>query len=87
MSGARHPRQERMRLPREGTAIRRVFDLLCAGATVPVSRMSSNNQALEQLRSFYDCEIVSGPAGSRMLGRWDGPYFVPVERLYQGLDR
>lgn len=40
--------------------------------------------AIEYLRSNYGMEIETKGGrggGSRLLGEWDGPYFVPIERM------
>lgn len=42
------------------------------------------SRAVESLRSFYGFEIESKNGrngGYRLLGEWEGPYFVPIERM------
>ena len=84
---ARHKKLDPLRVPREGTVLRRVYDALSSGEEVCVSRIPERERNLHcvaQLKDFYGCEIVSrrGAGGwVKLLGRWDGPYFVPVERL------
>ena len=82
---AGHRNSQAMRLPRQGSKLREAYDALLSGEWTPVIAIASSTSALNQLRDFYGCEIVShNPFGSRLLGRWDGPYFVPVERLHAG---
>lgn len=77
----RHRNLDPLRVPRVGSKLRRAYDALLGGGWVAASMIAEH--ALEDLRNYYNCEIESrpGPHGSRMLGRWDGPYFVPLERL------
>lgn len=78
-----HP--DPLRVPREGSKLRRVYDALLSGEKVVVLRIAGNKNGAghytEMLRSFYNCEIVREGNGVRMIGRWDGFFFVPVERL------
>jgi hypothetical protein len=44
----------------------------------------TGTEAVEYLRSRYGMEIESKGGkggGCRLLGEWDGPYFVPIERM------
>lgn len=78
---ARRRERDPYRVPAPGTKIRRAYDLLLTGETIPVCAIGGIC-SLEQLRDVYDCEIVSTQrVGSRLLGRWIGNDFVPVERL------
>lgn len=70
--------------PKEGTKIRRVYDELRSGSIVNVSAISK--RACVQLRDMYGMEIETVRdrgriIGSRLIGEWDGPYFVPIERI------
>ncbi len=77
-----------LRLPREGTELRRLYDLLLSGEPVTCQKTLARGEGagayIEQLRSFYNCEIETLPRRqgfAKLLGRWDGPYFVSIERL------
>lgn len=76
-----------LRLPQEGSLTRRVYDALLSGDPVCVKSLTGHHtsrRTVADLRDNYNCEIEGkgGPHGyTRLLGRWDGPYFVPVERL------
>lgn len=68
--------------PREGTVLRDLYDRLRQGAVVPLNSGSSSYTA--QLRDMYGMDLVSvGKSGSRLVGEWDGPYYVPIERIVQ----
>lgn len=60
-------------VPREGTTLRLFYDRLKSGHHVH----NAPGGVFEQLRNFYGMEIVRG----RLIGEWDGPYFVPIERM------
>lgn len=77
-----------LRIPREGTMIREIYDLLASGESVVINRISKSgrnlSRCLDTLRDDYGVELVTrvGVHGfSKMIGRWDGEIFVPVERL------
>lgn len=83
-------KKEALRLPRDGTQIRRLYDLFLSGNDVCVHSVVGNNgrRYLACLRDDYGCEIISfrnGRGGCKMLGRWDGEYFVPIERLCESV--
>lgn len=81
---ARHPEKDPERLPKQGSNIRRLYDALLSGEPVSAKRICGAGRALKDLKDYYSCEIVTkvGPyGGSRLLGRWIGNDFVPVERL------
>lgn len=68
--------------PRPGTKLRSVYDALRRGEIIPTHGLSG------QLRDFYGMELSKvykpgaiGCVGSRLVGEWEGPYFVPVERI------
>jgi hypothetical protein len=62
--------------PKSGTKLRRVYDALRRGEIVKLGGYST------QLRDMYGMEIERvGKTGTRLLGEWDGPYYVPIERI------
>lgn len=83
-----HRNLDAMRVPRPGTKLRAFYDALLSGELVVAGwffpAKGTAGPCIAQLREFYGCEIISKSGyggGCVMLGRWDGPYFVPVERL------
>lgn len=82
---SRHRNLPALRTPREGTKLRRLYDLLLTGAWINAQDTVGGTyagSALEDLRSYYNCEIEGRQCrGSRMKGRWDGDRFIPLERL------
>jgi len=73
-------------MPREGTAIRNKYDALRRGDVVSLGRCGTT------LRDMYGMDIEAvrvsgkrGPGGSRLVGEWDGPYYIPVERIVTSL--
>lgn len=81
--------------PREGTKLREAYDRLRQGETLRMSSFfgsaSHAGSARMKLRDFYGLELkgVSGSSGDRgtyCVGEWDGPYFVPIERIIQSED-
>lgn len=74
------------KLPREGTALRDVYDRLLAGDKVSAEQLSQYRFALE---CTYDLELRIAESDKRrngrkvrfyeLAGRWDGPYFVKFE--------
>lgn len=73
--------------PREGTKLRQFYDLLMTGQSVKTRGVYSPKQKeayVSQLVNFYGLEIERDGCGSlKLKGRWDGPYFVPIERFNQ----
>lgn len=71
--------------PGKGTKIGRVYDLLMTGdyitrpTDMPLRQWRS---CREQLRDFWglEYEYIKGK-GTRCIGLWEGPYFVPLERI------
>lgn len=61
--------------PREGSRLRSSYDRLRSGEVVRLGWMA------EQLTNMYGMELKRTDGGSRLVGEWDGPYFVPVECL------
>jgi hypothetical protein len=67
----------------------RLLGLLMAGDWVSAQAVlgtKNRGYVIEYLRSMYGMEIESGRKGCRLLGEWDGMYFVPVERMQLELD-
>lgn len=77
------PSRNRDGKPRVGTKLRKAYDALRTGGIVTIG----NSGISVQLRDFYgmDIETVKSHSGrvigSRLVGEWDGPYYVPVERI------
>lgn len=75
--------------PKPGTKLREVYDALRTGAVVNVNQFSpakNTSVYLAQLRDFYGMDIESvRNVGSRLLGEWEGPYYVPIERIVAGM--
>jgi hypothetical protein len=72
--------------PDPSTKIGKLLGALMSGDLVPAKTMLGCNPAsyIEYLRSAYGMEIESKGGrggGCRLLGEWDGPYFVPIERM------
>lgn len=71
--------------PREGSKLRQFYDLLMTGQSVKARGVISSKQKasyVSQLTNFYGLEIERDGYGSlKLKGRWDGPYFVPIERF------
>jgi hypothetical protein len=72
--------------PKEGTKLRAIYDALIDGQVVASSdfgvRRGSFGASINQLRDYYGLEIEEKQRHSyRCLGEWDGPYFVPIERM------
>lgn len=71
--------------PREGTKLRRMYDLLLTGQSIKVMEIypkrGSWKSDRDKLRDFYGLEFaISKPhQGIRCIGVWDGPYLVPIE--------
>lgn len=61
------------------------FAALMSGERIKASdyfgRPGQGGVVIERLRSIFGMEIESGRNGCKLLGEWDGPYFVPVERM------
>ena len=55
--------------PRPGTKLRATYDALRRGEKV------SDN--IETLKTFYGMDISCG----RLIGEWEGPYYVKAERI------
>jgi hypothetical protein len=76
--------------PAEGTKIRAAYDALRRGETVS---LRGSGCTVAQLRDFYGMELERvynteghrGLIGSRLVGEWDGPYYIPVERIVSSL--
>ena len=72
--------------PKPGTSLRAVYDALRTGSIVNVTRTGGGAQTTGQLRDFYGMEIERvGNVGVRLLGEWEGPYYVPIERIVAGM--
>lgn len=71
--------------PREGTKIRQAYDALRRGEVVSLKAMGVSPVILTDM---YGMDIKSVPndkgpgwLGTRLLGEWDGSYYVPIERI------
>lgn len=72
--------------PKTGTVLRQKYDELRAGGIVAIGSTGYKNQ----LSDFYGMDIVPAlegnkVVGSRLLGEWEGPYYVPIERIVAGM--
>ena len=72
--------------PQEGTKLRDLYDRLRSGSVVAVG----NGGAVRQLVDFYGMELATVKegrriVGKRLLGEWEGPYYVPIERIVAGM--
>lgn len=65
-------------LPRQGTFIRKVYDELREKAGHPVQLGVLENKAIiEQLRTFYCCDIIAmGKGVYTLTGEWDGKMYI-----------
>ena len=73
--------------PREGTKLRQAYDALRRGEIVSLKGMGVKAHTLTDM---YGMDIKGvhnegrrGLSGSRLVGEWDGPYYVPIERILQ----
>lgn len=77
------------KLPQQGTAIRRVYDKLREHAGHPVTIdpmiLHVNKAVLEQLRTFYCCDITTMGHNTYVLtGEWDGKVYIDyVKQRYE----
>lgn len=82
--------------PKAGTKLRGLYDSLRLGGVVNASCVIGRGSSgyLMQLRDFYGMDIErvartdgkrGGWAGVRLLGEWEGPYYVPIERIVAGM--
>ncbi len=72
--------------PHPETKAGRLFAALMTGEFVSTHALLGGytGRAVEDFRSYYGMEIEGKKGrtgGVRLLGEWDGPYFVPVERM------
>lgn len=75
--------------PKEGTTLRLLYEAFRSGQVVSVRKEfgESASRYISYLRDFYGMEIEPVKAdtgriiGSRLVGEWDGPYYVPIERI------
>lgn len=78
-------RQQTQRVPREGSKLRRLYDALRSGQEVRQG-VDFNQRSFVDLRDYYGVELETkrGRRGyTRMVGEWDGDFFVPIERILQ----
>lgn len=64
--------------------LRTMYDDFQTGRVINVTKSYGANgrRALSQLRDFYGMEIVTdSDGGHRLVGEWEGPYYVPIERI------
>lgn len=84
-----HRAVDPLRLPHPGTRLRRIYDAFLTGEEVTYAWMAeicrgynSAARATRDLTDYYSCEIRTVRRGVyRMVGRWDGADFIPVDRL------
>lgn len=70
--------------PKPGTVSRAMYDALRRGERVKPRDYSKNHSIVEQLTNIYGMELEAGGRdGYRLVGEWEGPYFVPLERILQ----
>lgn len=72
--------------PKPGTLLRQKYDELRAGGVVAIGNAGYKNQ----LSDFYGMELAvvtegRKKIGCRLLGEWEGPYYVPIERIVAGM--
>lgn len=64
-------------LPREGTEIRRAYDLLYANKGTPVKISFGWHSRLENLRNIYGLDIVKTRKGEWcLIGEWFGKVYI-----------
>lgn len=82
IKGQKRYRQDK---PREGSGLRRVYDLLLTGepiATKGLYGRLSFGVCKEQLCSFYGMELIIPKRGYiQCIGIWDGLVLVPIHKL------
>lgn len=67
--------------PRTGSETRRVYENLRRGGIVKT--LWAN---VEHLSNFYGMDIERvEPGRYKLIGEWDGPYYIPVERIVSSL--
>ena len=75
--------------PRPGSRMREAYDALRRGETVNSKDYSPpgrhHTTLYNQLRDIWGMvlERVGSHEGMRLVGEWEGPYFVPIERILQ----
>lgn len=79
--------------PTEGSKLRAMYDALRTGGVVSMREIAGGSNMASayrrQLTDFYGMDIVPVKSdtghniGSRLVGEWDGPYYVPIERIVQ----
>ena len=77
----RAPRHE---IPREGSALRELYDRLRRGEVIVTTAFPRG--VVENLRNTYGMEIAKafkGQPGLILKGEWIGPYFVSLEQILQ----
>lgn len=70
--------------PRPGTKLREMYDALRRGEEV--HSRGNSSRSFTRLRDDYGMELQSqrGKHGFvKLVGEWEGPYFVPLERILQ----
>lgn len=89
VSDLKRGRVARQSIPTEGSLIRQFYDDLRRGEVVCFTHKNRNLK--RQLSDFYGMEIEpvrterGALIGSRLVGEWDGPYYIPVERIVSSL--
>lgn len=75
--------------PREGSKMRAAYDALRRGETIKSKDYSpagrTHTTLFQQLRDVWgmDLERIGSNGGMRLKGEWDGPIYVPLERILQ----
>lgn len=72
--------------PKPGTVLRQKYDELRAGGVVAMG----NAGYKDQLSNFYGMDIAvvtegRKKIGCRLIGEWEGSYYVPIERIVAGM--
>lgn len=83
IKGQKHYRQDR---PREGSALRHVYDLLLTGLPIATRGLYGKGfgACKEQLCCFYGMELIIPQRGYvQCIGIWDGLVLVPLHKLEQ----
>ncbi len=88
-TGRKNSKRNADGMPKEGTKLRAAYDALRSGEIV---NLSATKVSATQLTDIYGMDLESvkgsiqgGYIGSRLLGEWDGPYYIPVERIVSSL--
>jgi hypothetical protein len=74
-------------IPKEGTALRKIYDTLRTGEIISISyfkslgiKSSTINSAKISLQNCYGCHVITKNKSYQMISEWDGHEYVAVER-------